>query len=129
MYIAIDIYWINVGRNPTFPPAPNAPLETEETMATRAHTDPAPTHDAGAAAQRGLGQQVRAAGRTLLGFADAFSGYCHRVRAYNELANLTPQTLHDIGRRRDELDRVLAGEVPRRKQHESSAGAVPTNIP
>jgi len=98
-------------------------------MATPTRTGPAPTHDAGAAAQRGLGQQVRAAGRALLGLADAFSGYCHRVRAYNELANLSPRALQDIGRRRDELDRVLAGEVPRRKQHESSAGAVPTNIP
>jgi hypothetical protein len=129
MYNAINIYWINVGLYPTFPSAPKAPLEREDEMATRTRTGPARNYDARAAARRGLGQQVRAAGRALLGFADAFSGSCRRVRAYNELANLKPQTLHDIGRRPDELMRIIDGAAPRRERHEPSAGANRKDIP
>ncbi|MQA65632.1 MAG: hypothetical protein GEU76_07005 [Alphaproteobacteria bacterium] len=98
-------------------------------MATRTHTGPVRNHGAGAAARRGLGQKVRAAGRALLAFADAFSGYCRRVRAYNDLTNLNPQTLHDIGRRPDELARVIAGAAPHRERHEPPAGANRTDIP
>ena len=35
------------------------------------------------------------------------------VRAYNELHRMNNSTLHDLGYRRGELDRVLAGHRPR----------------
>jgi uncharacterized protein YjiS (DUF1127 family) len=104
-------------------------LETEDEMAPYTHLAPVRAHDTGAAAPKALCRSLRAAGHAVRRFADAFSESCHRVRAYNELANLSPRALQDIGRRRDELDRVIAGEVPHRKRHEPSAGADWTDIP
>jgi uncharacterized protein YjiS (DUF1127 family) len=98
-------------------------------MALSTHTGPVPAHDAGAAAPKTFSRSARAAARAVRRFADAFSESCHRIRAYNELANLKPQALQDIGRRHDELDRVIAGEVPRFGGHEPPEGAARTDIP
>jgi uncharacterized protein YjiS (DUF1127 family) len=98
-------------------------------MASPTHTGPVRIHDTETAAPKAFSRSIHAAGRAVRRFADAFSESCRRIRAYNELANLSPRALQDIGGRRDELDRVIAGKVPRRKRHEPTAGAVPTNIP
>jgi uncharacterized protein YjiS (DUF1127 family) len=48
--------------------------------------------------------------------AAGFSKWCHRIRAYNELAGIDPSTLHAIGRDRAEIERILEGLPPRRRR-------------
>ncbi|MGE0651363.1 MAG: DUF1127 domain-containing protein [Alphaproteobacteria bacterium] len=98
-------------------------------MAPYTHPAPVRSYDTEASGPTALSRTIRSAGRAIRRFADAFSGSCRRIRAYNELANLSPQALQDIGYRRDELDRVIAGEVPHRKRHEPFADAYRTDIP
>jgi uncharacterized protein YjiS (DUF1127 family) len=98
-------------------------------MATQTRTGPVRNHDAGAAAPNAFSRHARAAGRAIRALVDAFSDYCRRVRAYNDLTNLNPQTLHDIGRRPDELARIINGAAPHRERHEPPAGANRTDIP
>jgi uncharacterized protein YjiS (DUF1127 family) len=98
-------------------------------MASPTHTGPVRIHDTETAAPKAFSRSIHAAGRAVRRFADAFSESCRRIRAYNELANLKPQTLHDIGRRPDELMRIIDGAAPRRERHEPSAGANRKDIP
>jgi hypothetical protein len=109
MYNGINIYKINDGLNPTFLWASKAPLHKEVEMAFSTHPEPVRIPDTEALSPMAFNSSVRAAGRAVRRFAHAFSESCRRIRAYNELANLSPDAFRQPERRRQVIEKIING--------------------
>ncbi len=66
--------------------------------------------------RRRIRMAISACVSTLCRAAAGFSRWCHRIRAYNDLAEIDPSTLHAIGRDRAEIERILEGLPPRMRR-------------